>query len=173
MFPLIQGLREINLQVWNSNSVSADSYIGSGKIFLEKVLSTGYDDSSWPLSSQKSKRSGEVHVVMHYSKPPSEAPSVAAPYNASFHAPPYTAPVYQAPPTYPHGAPAGQTGYPPVYQPYPSGHAPYAGPSTYGPGGYPPNGSNPPPSYPNAYPPQPGYGPPSGYPPYSGGGGYH
>lgn len=31
VFPLIEGLRELNLIVWNSNTLTVDDFIGSGK----------------------------------------------------------------------------------------------------------------------------------------------
>jgi Ca2+-dependent lipid-binding protein len=33
VFTLIEGLREINVSVWNSNSLSSDIFIGSAKYF--------------------------------------------------------------------------------------------------------------------------------------------
>uniref|UniRef100_A0A7N0ZQV5 C2 domain-containing protein n=1 Tax=Kalanchoe fedtschenkoi TaxID=63787 RepID=A0A7N0ZQV5_KALFE len=52
VFNLIEGLREINVLVWNSNTISYDDFIGGGKIQLQRVLSTGYDDSSWPIQTK-------------------------------------------------------------------------------------------------------------------------
>lgn len=179
MLPLIEGLREINVTVWNSNTVSMDDFIGSGKIHLQKVLADGYDDSTWPLTSRSGKRTGEVRIIMHYTNP------AKGNKNSSTS----TAPPAYAPPSHP----AGHGSYPPAYAPYPpAGHAP-AGP--YGAGGYPPapayppHGAYPPQAYPpqtypypppgayppqaypyppQGYPPQHGYGapPPGGYPPY-------
>lgn len=51
-FPLIEGLREINVIVWNSNTLTFDDFIGTGKIQLHKVLSQGFDDSAWPLQTK-------------------------------------------------------------------------------------------------------------------------
>ncbi|GER42174.1 calcium-dependent lipid-binding family protein [Striga asiatica] len=53
VFTLIEGLREISVVVWNSNTITFDDFIGSGKIQLQKVLSQGYDDSSWPLQDKR------------------------------------------------------------------------------------------------------------------------
>lgn len=86
--PLIEGLREITVTVWNSNTITFDDFIGTGRfgidlgfwlvwnfvrkkittlkkcwcfwwcgfrIQLQKVLSQGYDDSSWPLQSKSGK----------------------------------------------------------------------------------------------------------------------
>uniref|UniRef100_A0A803QZW0 C2 domain-containing protein n=1 Tax=Cannabis sativa TaxID=3483 RepID=A0A803QZW0_CANSA len=52
VFTLIEGLRELNVVVWNSNTISNDDFIGSGKVQLNKVLTQGYDDSSWPLQTK-------------------------------------------------------------------------------------------------------------------------
>ncbi|PWA46820.1 hypothetical protein CTI12_AA505850 [Artemisia annua] len=52
VFSLIEGLRELNIIVWISNTLSHDDFIGSGKVQLAKVLSCGYEDSSWPLKTK-------------------------------------------------------------------------------------------------------------------------
>ncbi|KAG5625193.1 hypothetical protein H5410_010411 [Solanum commersonii] len=52
VFTLIEGLREINVVVWNSNTLTYDDFIGSGKIQLQKVLSMGYDDTAWPIQTK-------------------------------------------------------------------------------------------------------------------------
>ncbi|GKV22624.1 hypothetical protein SLEP1_g32479 [Rubroshorea leprosula] len=52
VFSLIEGLREISVAVWNSNTLTYDDFIGNGKIQLLKVLSQGYDDSTWPLQTK-------------------------------------------------------------------------------------------------------------------------
>ncbi|MBA0727337.1 hypothetical protein Gohar_000374 [Gossypium harknessii] len=51
-FSLIEGLREINVVVWNSNTVTYDDFIGIGKVQLQRVLSYGYDDNPWPLQTK-------------------------------------------------------------------------------------------------------------------------
>ncbi|PPR88276.1 hypothetical protein GOBAR_AA32403 [Gossypium barbadense] len=51
-FTLIEGLREINVVVWNSNTLTYDDFIGSGKIQLQKVLSQGFDDTAWSLQTK-------------------------------------------------------------------------------------------------------------------------
>lgn len=188
--PLIEGLQEVNVQVWNSNTLTLDDFIGSGKIFLQKVLSAGYDDNSWPLSSRSGKKAGEIRIIMHYATPKDKqqvAPLTASPY----HTPLCVAPSYPAM----QSAASGQPGYPPVYSPYNlPGHVPYSAPCMHGPGEYPPAPQHgPPPPYANyppqayppqtyppqtypsyTYPPQPGYGaPPGAYPPYKGGCSHH
>jgi hypothetical protein len=52
VFPLIEGLRELNVVVWNSNTVTFDDFIGTGRVQLQKVLSQGFDDSAWPLQTK-------------------------------------------------------------------------------------------------------------------------
>ncbi|KAJ6385689.1 hypothetical protein OIU77_028801 [Salix suchowensis] len=52
MFTLIEGLREISVGVWNSNTLSSDDFIGNGKIQLHKVLSQGFDDTTSPLQTK-------------------------------------------------------------------------------------------------------------------------
>ncbi|CAK7329935.1 unnamed protein product [Dovyalis caffra] len=152
VFTLIEGLREISVAVWNSNTLTFDDFIGSGKIQLHKVLSQGFDDTTWPLQSKTGRHAGEVRLIMHYAN----ANKAATSYAPS--APPYAAPfpqgsVYSAPPPA-HGNPYAQppTAYP-ASSPYPS----YPPSSAYPPSAY----SQPPPS---AYPPAP-YPAPSAYPP--------
>uniref|UniRef100_A0A5B7BX78 Putative extensin-like n=1 Tax=Davidia involucrata TaxID=16924 RepID=A0A5B7BX78_DAVIN len=156
VFTLIEGLRELNLVVWNSNTLSYDDFIGSGKVQLQKVLSQGYDDTTWPLQSKTSRYAGEVRLILHYA----DANKPATSYAHS--AQPYVAPavhqasMYSAPPPPP---PASAAPYPPQAAAYPAS-SPY--PS------YPPNlAAYLTPQYPTpqsaAYPPQP-YPPPSAYP---------
>ncbi|GMI91122.1 hypothetical protein HRI_002781500 [Hibiscus trionum] len=65
IFTLIEGLKELNLVVWNSNTLIVDDVIGSGRIQLHKVLSQGFEDCTWPLQS-KTGHSGQVRLIMHY-----------------------------------------------------------------------------------------------------------
>eukprot|EP00249_Psilotum_nudum_P007990 c20964_g1_i1 orf=222-926(+) len=130
---LIEGLREINVQVWNSNSITFDDFIGSGKIQLQNVLSTGYDDNSWALATKSGKHAGEIRVIMHYanakavhSEPLQHAVPVATPYQVPPAIPsPYQMPSYGG---YPAPLPASygihhSVGYPPnTYGPSPSGY---------------------------------------------------
>ncbi|CAN1307539.1 Elicitor-responsive protein 3, partial [Linum perenne] len=55
VFTLIDGLRELSVVVWNSNTLTYDDFIGNGKVQLEKVLAEGYDDSNWPLQTKTGK----------------------------------------------------------------------------------------------------------------------
>ncbi|TKY71265.1 Elicitor-responsive protein 1 [Spatholobus suberectus] len=140
IFPLIEGLREINVFVWNSNTLTFDDFIGSGKIQLHKVLSQGFDDSAWPLQTKTGRYAGEVKVILHYAianqrqkSGSSHAPS----------APPYV-PTYSTPPATSYPPPPSATSYPPPPPPPPSATSyPSATP-------YLPTGSYPPP--PTAYP---------------------
>ncbi|XP_057497067.1 elicitor-responsive protein 1-like [Actinidia eriantha] len=58
-FSLIEGLRELNV-------VTSDDFITSRKIQLDKVLSEGYDDCSWPLQTKTGRHAGEVRLILHY-----------------------------------------------------------------------------------------------------------
>ncbi|OMO74022.1 C2 calcium-dependent membrane targeting [Corchorus capsularis] len=145
-FSLIEGLKEINFSVWNSNTLTYDDFIGKGKIQLQKVLSQGYDDSPWALQTKTGRFAGEVRVIMHYANARQHGTAYAP------SAPPYAAhppqvPLYSGPP------PAAS---------YPPPVTSYATPSAYPayPSYPPPPGAYPPP--PSAYPPPP---PPSAYPP--------
>ncbi|KAK4770983.1 hypothetical protein SAY87_031515 [Trapa incisa] len=171
---LIEGLRELNVSVWNSNTLSADDFIGNGRVSLQKVLSQGYDDNSWTVQDKCGRYSGEVRLIMHYSYananpgkiktqtanvPPYQTP-IAPPYQFGYPAtaaypgksvdplsyPPATTCPTSSYPAYPQGTPM----YPPppeaaVYPP-----APVAG-MYPPPAGYP---TCPPPAYPQPYPPQ-------------------
>eukprot|EP00246_Nothoceros_aenigmaticus_P008715 TRINITY_DN2365_c1_g2_i1.p1 TRINITY_DN2365_c1_g2~~TRINITY_DN2365_c1_g2_i1.p1 ORF type:complete len:237 (-),score=42.55 TRINITY_DN2365_c1_g2_i1:385-1095(-) len=162
MVPLIEGLREINIQVWNGN-VGFDSFIGSGKILLENVLSTGFDDNGWTISSKSGKYAGEVRAILHfanagkaqsqkvkpdsahspapsqmYPQPPFHYPSYAAPQQsyAGFAPPPYAPPAgYPSPSSYPPPVPYGA---PPPPYPAPAGYPPPPYPYAAPPPGHPP-----------------------------------
>ncbi|XP_058070086.1 branchpoint-bridging protein-like [Magnolia sinica] len=156
VFSLIQGLRELNVVVWNSNTLTYDDFIGSGKVQLEKVLSQGYDDTPWPLQSKSGRYAGEVRLIMHYANAKKSA-TVLAPSAPSYAAPmtPYVPPYITPPPSaaspYP---PVGA--YPPAASPFPS-YPPPPNSIQYPPSAYPPQ--------PTTYSPQP-Y-PPMSYPPQS------
>ncbi|KAL9256008.1 Elicitor-responsive protein 1-like protein [Drosera capensis] len=185
VFPLIEGLREINVVVWNSNTLTYDDFIGSGKIQIQDVLSRGYDDRPWPLQTKTGsgildslrlsvskplllgcRFAGEIKLIMHYAnanKPTSYAPS-APPYAAP---PTPQVPLYSTPPPASLSAyPPPATAYPPPSTAYPSSGYTTASPHPF----YPPSTaayspySYPPPHDPSVYPPPP-YPPPSAYPP--------
>ncbi|XP_051203148.1 C2 and GRAM domain-containing protein At1g03370-like [Lolium perenne] len=156
--PLVDGLRELNVLVWNSNTINNDDFIGSCRVPLHKVLASGYDDASWPLQTRRMKSAGEVTLIMHF--------DVAGMKNkmggktGAQYAPSMPAPSpYAASSAYP--APAGYPAAPPPHQAYP---APYPAPSAYStpPPQQPYGQPCPPQPYGQPYPPQP-YGQP--YPP--------
>ncbi|XVF36332.1 hypothetical protein REPUB_Repub19eG0049200 [Reevesia pubescens] len=170
IFTLIEGLRELNVIVWNSNTLVADDLIGSGRIQLHKVLSQGFDDCTWPLQSKTGRHSGEVRLILHYTNPNAQvqpqkfktklAPSVpeyapSAPFTqVSPYGHPTAAPPAPYPATMPYAAPTH-------YNSYPTSTATYF-PSPYA--GYPPQIYPPPPQPSTYYPPAPtGIYPP---PPY-------
>ncbi|XP_009769847.1 elicitor-responsive protein 3 [Nicotiana tabacum] len=175
VFTLIEGLREINVVVWNSNTISYDDFIGSGKIQLHKVLSQGYDDTAWPIQTKTGRHAGEVRLIMHYAnanKPATSYAPSAPPYAASQpQAPMYSVPpphlasyppaaAYQTPPPYP-AYPPHSVAYPPTSYPPPQTTAyppAYPPPSAYPPVSYPPPSqdySYPPGPYQGTYPPRP------------------
>ncbi|CAN6450878.1 unnamed protein product [Victoria cruziana] len=183
IFTLIEGLPEINVLVWNSNTLTMDVLIGSGKIQLQKVLRDGYDDSSWPLQSKSGRHAGEVKLILHYPKiqnpnklpnqamhVPSYAPSAPLQPQSSYYVPCTRPPLSVYPPvaSYQNQAPPA---YPPVYPPppvpvssYPPPYPPQ--PAVYPPPPYPPT-TYPPATYPpSPYPPRPYPGYPGTYPPY-------
>ncbi|KAH7836054.1 hypothetical protein Vadar_032325 [Vaccinium darrowii] len=164
-FTLIEGLRELKLVVWNSNTINHDDFIGTGNVRLQKVLSEGYDDSSWPLQSKSGRSAGEIRLILHYAnakKPAGSHASVAPPYHPQ--AGPYSTPPPSHVASYPfpgsgYPAPSPYTSYPPnSAAPYsPNSAAPYSNPqSSAYPAPYPP---------PSAYPPSP-YPPPPQSSPY-------
>ncbi|CAN4101349.1 unnamed protein product [Withania somnifera] len=174
VFTLIEGLREINVVVWNSNTVNSDDFIGSGKVQLQKVLSRGFDDTAWPLQTKKSRHAGEVRLIMHYANAnqpatshaqsgspyvtptPRSYPDVAAPPHAATYPPPSA---YPAPSPY-STVPPPSSAYHPAspYSPVPSPSEAHHQASPY-----PPQSAAYPSPYssPSGYPPQP-Y-PPQGY----------
>uniref|UniRef100_A0A0C9S6Q4 TSA: Wollemia nobilis Ref_Wollemi_Transcript_10715_1422 transcribed RNA sequence n=1 Tax=Wollemia nobilis TaxID=56998 RepID=A0A0C9S6Q4_9CONI len=181
VLPLIEGLREVNVSVWNSNTLQFDDLIGTGRILLQRVLSSGYDDSTWPLSTRSGKNAGDVRIILHYaSGGKTKVQSASA-------APPYTG---QMPTTAPYGSSSGYPqfqqpsslypGYPPPVATYKPESTAYPAFSTYKsePTAYPPPQSTayplppsnvyPPPEN-NVYPPPPSnvYPPPENnvYPP--------
>ncbi|KAH7567464.1 hypothetical protein JRO89_XS07G0077200 [Xanthoceras sorbifolium] len=178
VFTLFEGLREMNVVVWNSHTIKSDEFIGSGKIQLHKALSQGFDDAVWPLQSKTSRHAGEIRLILHFSSSnaisncnwvqqhsrtklapsapqyatPSAALTQLLPQDITQHAPP--AP-YQ-PPT-PYNALTHYASYPPQPTTYPPSSYPPTPPA-----GYPPQ-TNPPAAYPPAgYPPQ--TYPPAGQP---------
>ncbi|KAI3769913.1 hypothetical protein L6452_01027 [Arctium lappa] len=170
VYSLVEGLRDLNITVWNSNTLTHDDLIGNGRVPLTKALSQGFDDSSWPLQSKTGRHAGEVRLIMHYSNANKPAKDYAQKPGKGFaaSAPPYVA--ENAPPAFMYAAPPPAASYPP--SPYPSypqnsgvyPQAPYPphAAAPYPPHPYPPNpapyGSHYPPAgspYPGMYPPPP------------------
>ncbi|KAH7518024.1 hypothetical protein FEM48_Zijuj09G0126700 [Ziziphus jujuba var. spinosa] len=124
VFTLIEGLRELNVVVGNSNTLTSDGYIGSGKVQLQKVLSQGYDDSPWSLQTKTGRYAGEVRLVLHYGNA-NKATTSYTPSAPPYVAPPTTqAPLYSAPPPAPihcYPPPSTVPSYPPPgsLSPYP------------------------------------------------------
>nr|GEU72197.1 hypothetical protein [Tanacetum cinerariifolium] len=139
------------------------------KVQMAKVLSSGYDDSSWPLQTKSGRRAGAVRLIMHYSNANlKELECVTScgdyvfaflsfiPNTSNSYAPsaplygPVTAPdssMYSTPP------PASLAQYPPAFS------GAYSVPSPYS---CTPNSST---CIPSPYPPNAGVYPPSPYPP--------
>ncbi|XP_058773082.1 protein SRC2 homolog isoform X1 [Vicia villosa] len=183
--PLIEGLRELTVVVWNSNTVTFDDFIGTGKVQLNKVLSQGFDDSSWPLQTKSGRHAGEIKLILHYANAKlnqqklgsssSHTPIsyAATPAGSSYYPQQQQQPSYS---NYHHPTPAPALAYPPP----PASHhsSPYPPPSSYPsmPSPYPPHSSSPYPPPHSAYPPHSSspyppphsaYPPPSAYPPSS------
>ncbi|GMI74574.1 hypothetical protein HRI_001126700 [Hibiscus trionum] len=153
-FSLIEGLAEMQVVVWNSNTLSSDDLIGYGRVQLHKVISQGYDDTLWPLQTKTGRPAGEIQLIMHYPN---------ARHKASQYTQPSAPPAYAAPPPSqppPYNIPPSTAAAP--YQPPPAG---YPAPSY--PGAYPPHMYHPAPDPYGTYPPPPGPYPPSShyYPP--------
>ncbi|KAE8682773.1 kynurenine formamidase-like [Hibiscus syriacus] len=177
IFTLIEGLRELNVGVWNSNTLVADDFIGSGRIQLHKVLSQGFEDCTWPLQSKTGRHSGEVRLIMHYpnARQPQNWMTKGAPSFPGYapSAPLAQVTPYAHPPPAPHPTPmpyavpglSSYNLYPPSTTTYPpspfAGYPPQATPASYN---YPPQVYPPPPQPSHFYPPAPaGIYPP---PPY-------
>ncbi|KAM3215052.1 hypothetical protein ACQJBY_067170 [Aegilops geniculata] len=86
--PLIEGLRELSINVWNSNTINTDDFIGSCRVPLNKVLTSGYDDASWPLQTRHMKSAGEVKLIMHFDVSAMKN-KMAAPYPGAYPPRPY------------------------------------------------------------------------------------
>ncbi|KAM3215051.1 hypothetical protein ACQJBY_067170 [Aegilops geniculata] len=171
--PLIEGLRELSINVWNSNTINTDDFIGSCRVPLNKVLTSGYDDASWPLQTRHMKSAGEVKLIMHfdvsamknkmagktsgqYAPSPYGASSASYPAPSAYAAAPPPHQAYGAPSHAPYPAPSAYS-TPPPQQPYPTPPPQQPYPQQGG-----PPTSHPPQPYGQPYPPQP-YGQP--YPP--------
>ncbi|XP_024385298.1 uncharacterized protein [Physcomitrium patens] len=132
---LIEGLREVQAHVWNSNTLERDDYIGSTKIWLNKVIDSGYDDTQWPLTNSRTlKSAGTLKLILHYGGSGKNKPAKC---EQTAH-PPAPHGVYTQPgpsygyPTPPYGVPGHQphTAYPPAGYCAPP-PPPSAGPQTF------------------------------------------
>ncbi|KAG0602684.1 hypothetical protein M758_10G032900 [Ceratodon purpureus] len=164
---LIEGLREMSATVWNSNTIERDDYIGSTKILLSKVIESGYDDTQWPLTDARSRKSsGTLKLILHYAGAKTK-PGKTEGSSYSHVAPPVPGPGYygQPPPANAPTVPAygPVQSYPPqqpAFYPPPVGYCPPQIPAQP----YSPVYQAPPAVYP---PPPVAYGaPPPAQPPY-------
>ncbi|XP_059447455.1 uncharacterized protein LOC132178897 [Corylus avellana] len=182
VFTLIEGLREINVSVWNTNSLSSDIFIGSAKVQLHKVLSQGHDDTTWPLQTKGGRNAGEVRSKLHYSNalkpatssassaphtpppyaPCASTPSPYSPYSAAYPPPPRApaAPVY--PPQFSYSPQFSYTWYAPNSTGYPPSPYSTSPPADCPPPPYPPTSTYPTPAPATPYAP-PAYPDPSPY----------
>ncbi|CAK8536589.1 unnamed protein product [Lathyrus sativus] len=185
--PLIEGLRELTVVVWNSNTLTFDDFIGTGKVQLNKVLSQGFDDSCWPLQTKSGRHAGEIKLILHYANarlnqqklgsssthtptsygapptPPSYYPQQQQPSYSNYHHP--TPPSALAYPQHPYPTPPPAASHNSYH--YPSMPSPYPPPSSSPYPPPPPSSSPYPPPPHSAYPP-PSYPPPATYPPNPG-----
>ncbi|KAJ0247283.1 hypothetical protein HA466_0167150 [Hirschfeldia incana] len=174
MFTMLEGLRDLKVAVWNSNTLSTDDFIGNATIKLQKALSEGYDDCTWTLQSKNGRYAGEVRLILHYAAAKKQNYGLS-PYAPQVPLPsPYSSAPYSGPSLYPqvqYSQP--QSAYPPAsaYPPQPSAYPPPSAsayppaPSAYppGPSGYPPAPSSTYPPRQSPYYPQGPY--PGQYPP--------
>uniref|UniRef100_A0A7N0T393 C2 domain-containing protein n=1 Tax=Kalanchoe fedtschenkoi TaxID=63787 RepID=A0A7N0T393_KALFE len=140
-FKLFDGLREIEISVFNSNTFTSNDFIGSGKVYLEEVLTSGYQECFCQLTNNR-KSAGEIRLILRYPNASLPEAKPPPPQPAPVPAPPCPIPAfYQAPPPQyhpPHPPYQYQPQYPPAYQntypPPPSSAYPPPGPfSTYPP----------------------------------------
>ncbi|KAB2076178.1 hypothetical protein ERO13_A06G021250v2 [Gossypium hirsutum] len=115
------GLKELNVVVWNSNTIVADDHIGTGRVQLHKVLSQGFDDCTWPLQSKYGRHAGEVRLILHYSNAKAPQPQKSKCKTKSIEAYVPSAPFSQVSPY----------GYPPAPSAAPYPTMSYAAPSHY------------------------------------------
>jgi len=75
-FTLTNDETEIDVRIWNSNTLKSDSQIGSAKIELDKVFKEEYDDVEVLVYDWKGRQAGVLNIVLTFTA--SRAP-VAAP----------------------------------------------------------------------------------------------
>jgi len=75
-FTLTNDETEIDVRIWNSNTLKSDTQIGSAKIELDKVFKEEYDDVEVLVYDWKGRQAGVLNIVLTFTA--SRAP-VAAP----------------------------------------------------------------------------------------------
>ncbi|KAK8529863.1 hypothetical protein V6N12_060629 [Hibiscus sabdariffa] len=144
-FSLMEGLAEMQVVVWNSNTLSSDDLIGYGRVMMImfgpfKLRPAGNFFRVIPA--------GDIRLIMHYPNArqmasqynqPSAPPAYAAappPQPAPYNIPPSTAQAPYIPPPAGYPAPSYPGAYPPpMYHPAPDPYGAYPPP----PGPYPPS----------------------------------
>jgi hypothetical protein len=63
-FRLIEDVDQLDVQVYSKSTVTSDSCIGSGRVYLGTVLSTGHDETAWPIVDKRNRYAGEVRLTM-------------------------------------------------------------------------------------------------------------
>ncbi|KAK8605992.1 hypothetical protein V6N13_102755 [Hibiscus sabdariffa] len=134
-FSLMEGLAEMQVVVWNSNTLSSDDLIGYGRVMM--IM----------FGPFKLRPAGDIRLIMHYPNArmasqynqPSAPPAYAAappPQPAPYNIPPSTAQAPYIPPPAGYPAPSYPGAYPPpMYHPAPDPYGAYPPP----PGPYPPS----------------------------------
>lgn len=64
VFTLFEGSSEITISVYNSNTFHEDGFIGRGRVELQRVISQGYDNTTWPIFSENGRTTGEVCLML-------------------------------------------------------------------------------------------------------------
>lgn len=60
----MEDVDQLDVQVYSKSTVASDFLIGSGRVYLGTVLSTGYDETAWPIVNRRKKYAGEVRLTM-------------------------------------------------------------------------------------------------------------
>eukprot|EP00252_Welwitschia_mirabilis_P013812 TRINITY_DN3043_c0_g1_i4.p1 TRINITY_DN3043_c0_g1~~TRINITY_DN3043_c0_g1_i4.p1 ORF type:complete len:216 (+),score=44.14 TRINITY_DN3043_c0_g1_i4:285-932(+) len=63
-FRLIEGADQLDVQVFCKHSVTSDSLLGSGRVYLWRVLNGGADCRAWPIIDKHNRFAGEVKLRM-------------------------------------------------------------------------------------------------------------
>ncbi|KAF3949680.1 hypothetical protein CMV_024479 [Castanea mollissima] len=158
---LIEGYVEIKIMVWNENIVTSHKFIGSGRVLLQKVLSQGFDDDSWPLQTTSGRYAGEVKLVLHYSNALKPATTSFSPSALPYVTPsiPQVVPPFPIPPPVHYSSSCPHSSYPNCSARFPPSPFSAPPPTSYPPPPYPPTSNNPPQTS-HCYHPQPNRPPP-------------